>query len=349
MRKQLFTLLCGLCVSLLTSAQVPTNISESNPLDLTGMVANASCENAPGWQHHSNEQAGTSGSHYAKNVALFNSSDYTGTGIESWTAKPVTSRDIIFQDLFLPAGEYVLEACVVAQVYVSDTQSGRNNGGISLFLGDNETECTSNKWQRLSVKLKTDKEGSVRIGVRANSTNKNTWIGLADVHLKMTSIGDITSAISLDENYDTYVVSKDIFSNVYLHKYLPQDRYVALCLPVAISEDVASTLFQSIASIKTAKLEDGKITFTTQTENSVEAGKVYLVKAKKTVDELICLGVSLITSTMPEPVKIGNLTLHGTYRVHEHTTGSYILNYEGTAFVPATGRAHIKGFGAFIK
>lgn len=349
MRKLLFTLLCGLCASILSSAQSPTDISENNPLDLTGMVANATCGNAPGWQHHPKEQAGTGGSHYAKNVALFNSSDYAGTGIESWTASPVSNCDVIFQDIFLPAGEYILEACVVAQVYVSDTQHGNNNGGISLFMGEKETECTSNTWQRLSVRMKLNEESNVRIGVKANSINRNTWIGLADVHLKMTAAGDIRSAISLDENYDTYVVSKDILSNVYLHKYLPEDHHVALCLPVTLSEKTSADLFQSILSIKTATLSDGKITFTTQSEKSIEAGKVYLVKAKKTTDELIFLGTSLVTSAMPEPTKMGNLTLHGTYRVREHTAGSYILNNEGTAFVPANGRAHIKGFGAFIK
>lgn len=349
MKRTLLTLLLGLSACFTTSAQSPLDISESNPLDLTSMITNASCQNAPGWQHHTGEQAGTGGSNYAKDVALFNSSDYAGMGIESWTSAPVTNCDIIYQDLFLPAGDYILEACVVAQVYVSDTQHGANSGGIMLFMGDKQTRCTKNTWQRLSVKMSLSEEGYVRIGVKANSSNRNTWISIADVHLKMTAMGDTQSALSLDENYDTYLADKDLLANVFLHKYLPADKYVALCIPVSLSEEKASSHFQSIMSIQSATLKDSKITFTTQPEKTIEAGKVYLVKSKKTTDGLTPLGMSLVSATTPPVVKLGGLSLQGTYRVHEHRPDCYILNEDGDAFVPATGRAHINGFGAYIK
>lgn len=349
MKKHFLTLFLGLGIWLMASAQNPSHISEDNPLDLTTMVANASCQNAPGWQHHAGEQAGTGGSNYAKNVPLFNSSDYAGTGIESWTANPVTNRDIIYQDLFLPAGNYVLDACVVAQVYVSDTQHGANNGGISLFMGDKQVGCTKNTWQRLSVKMTLNEEGYVRIGLKANATNRNTWISLADVHLKMTAMGSTQASLSLDENYDTYVLNKDLLSNVFLHKHLPADRLVPLCLPLSLTGEQASAMFQSIQSIKSASLKNGRITFTTQEEHTIKAGKVYLVKAKTTIDGLTPLGMALVSATLPQEVKLGEFTLCGTYRVREHIPGCYILNEEGNAFVPATGRAHINGFGAYIK
>lgn len=338
------------CFGLPLVAQTTSDISDSNPLDLTSMIANATCENAPGWQHHSGEQAGTGASNYSKNVALFNSIEYAGTGIESWTANPVTNREIIFQDLSLPAGTYTLEACVVAQVYVSDTAHGKNDGGIFLFMGEEQTECTSNTWQRLTVKVELKKEGRVRIGLRAGTNNKNTWISLADVHLHMTAMGNGTqSRLSLDENYDTYAVSKDQLTNVYLHKYLPADRYVPICLPISLSEQTASSIFKDIKSIKSFTQKDYMITFTTQSETTIEAGKVYLVKSKNTTDALTPLGMALVSASMPKETKIGNWSLCGTYRVREHISGCYILNDAGNTFVPATGRSHIKGFGAYIK
>lgn len=351
MKKLLYHLFCLLfSLSLPLVAQTTPDISESNPLDLTSMITNATCENAPGWQHHSGEQAGTGSSNYSKNVALFNSLDYAGAGIESWTANPVTNREIIFQDLSLPAGTYILEACVVAQVYISDTAHSKNDGGIFLFMGEEQTECTSNTWQRLTVKVTLEKEGTVRLGLKAGANNKNTWISLADVHLYMTAMSSETqSVLSLDENYDTYAVSKDLLTNVYLRKYLPADRYVPICLPISLSEQTASSVFKDIKSIKTLAQKDNMITFTTQPETTIEAGKVYLVKAKTTTDALTPLGMALVSASMPKETKIGNLTLYGTYRVREHISECYILNDTGNAFVLATGRTHIKGFGAYIK
>lgn len=340
----LFAILCWTA----THAQGLSGISEEDPLDLTSLVANAKCQNAPGWQHHGGEQAGTGGSNYAKTVALFNSADYNGSGIETWTSAPVTNTDLIFQDLTLPAGQYELSACVVAQVYVSDTQHGANNGGISLFMGDKQIECKSNTWKRLSLQVSVPQNGIVRIGVKAGATNRNTWIALADVHLKMTALTGNVQPLALNEKYDTYPTNAGMLANVLLNKYLPADHPTTLCLPFALSEAKTSELFASVQSITSATAKGNEIAITTRAESSIEAGKAYIVVARKAIEGTLDLGPVLLGESHPAEVSFGGITLRGNYRVYEHVANSYTLNAEGTAFIPAEGRGRMKGFGAFM-
>ena len=317
-------------------------------MDITALVANAECKDFRGWQHHNGEEAGTSNTNFTKNVELFNSNEYSGLGIESWTGNPQTDKELIFQTIELPAGDYEFDACVVAQEYVSDTEHGNNTGGIFLFIGDKKVECTSNVWKRYKVKYTQEKDGVVQIGVKADGTNKNTWICLADVHLMMMRHGTISNRIALDENNDTYVMNKGGLAHFSLQKYLPKNRYTTLCLPFALDNKQCASLFSSIKSIEGLDKVGTGYNVTTKVEKSMEAGKVYIVKAKKALEYIDDLGIYCVSAKMPTPVQFGTVMLYGTYHTWENKAGSYILNNEGTAFIPSNGKK-IKGYGGFIK
>ena len=328
-----------------------------DPVDVTGVVANAKCQNAPGWQHHSGEQAGTGGSNYCKQIALFNSTDYSGAGIESWTASPVTSNtDLIFQDVTLAPGRYRLSACAVAMVYISDTQAGASNGGIFLKAGNEQVEVKTQRWKRYELEFNvTAGQETVRIGLASNATNRNTWLSIADVHLTMTEVGEGASRVALDEHYDTYPFRSGAICQVSLNKYFPTTRLTTLCLPFNLTEAQCQELFSEVKTLSGSKKTADKVTFTLKDAKTIEAGKCYLVRGKadnqsgSQKGSVIDLGVQLITAQQPAAYKVGVATLQGTFRQRDNIKDSYILSEDGTSFVKPEGRGRVPAYGWFIK
>lgn len=141
----------------------------------TFLVANPSCTESSGW---SKDSSNASASYNVSNSSL-DSDDYSGNGVEFWTASAQTNVNAIYQTINnLPAGIYTVTAIAMGQ-----NSSGSNDAGLYLFANDGQTQVTTSVWGAYEVDGIVGTDGTLTIGLYMSSDNANRWVAIANVNL----------------------------------------------------------------------------------------------------------------------------------------------------------------------
>ncbi len=357
MKTKTFFLLISACILHAISSQAQDvseyannylDASPEHPYDVTHKVTNATCTENFGWNRHSSDAAAG----YNKYNSDFNSSVYSGTGIESWYWSPQKNCDLIWQDVEnLMPGKYLLRAYGVGQVYNDNARKGQNVGTLYLRGGNEMTVITSNKWQETELNCNVKADGKLRIGIYAGTDNANDWVSIANVRLYCigAELGK-TEPLALNEDYDVNAIRSDMSADVYLSKHLTSERFTWICLPFSMTDVQTQEWFREVRKATSATMQNNEITLETQTVTQIEAGVPYLVKTKENTPNMLHIGQVFVIKSTPATVNLGNgISLVGTYRREEGIENTYIPTGDGKTFIKNKEKLRIKGFNAYLQ
>lgn len=156
------------------------------------------------------------------------------------------------------------------------------------------------------------------------------------------------------ENDETTHVGAVTDAKVAIERTLSNKYWNTLCLPFSLDEDQITATFDggTITEFSNVNAEGTVMTFKEVT--SIEAGKPYLFKPAKTVENPVFEGVT-ITSADAGSVTVtntnGNYAFVGTYSKKDMATdqSEVFITTSGKLSYPAAGTNTIKGMRAFIQ
>ncbi len=322
------------------------NATAEHPLDVSSWLQNASCQDNYGWSRNSQDAAAG----YNKHNTEFDSDAYKGIGIESWYWTPVTNADLIWQEItnLLP-GTYVVTAYAVGQVYNDAANKGKCQPGLYLMANGNRTPVTSNKWEKLSVTCTVKSGESLKIGIAADEDNLNDWTSISQVTLECIAPGKAED-IALSEDYDVTCVRGTSFANVMLKCNIPDDQLSTLCLPFDVDSTLTDKCFSEVWAVSEATPHGNEVILITSACDSIEAGQVYLVKAKDGSKSCYEFGNVLVdmTTVGTRSLADGN-NLRGTYRQVLTTHPVWVLQEDGKTCHRVDAPTDLKAFGGCIE
>lgn len=320
--------------------------SQNHPYDVSYMAANSTCNENYGWERSPSDAS----SGYNKHNPEFDSPTYSGVGIESWYWTPLQNARLIWQEIkgLLP-GQYLIKAKVVGQVYNDQTHKGQNRGSLYFRANDQQVAVTSAVWQDVEINCTVEAGTPLYIGLEAGSDNANDWVGLTQVSISCTEIGQ-PEKIAFNENYDILPIRDYTYADIKLSKKILYEQLSWICLPFDLDKKTAGSYFSEINEIISARHdENDDIELTVKPTECLTFGKVYLVKPIDQSLEVLQINKAIIKPGKPEPVNLGDgVTLCGTYNLTGELEGRYIPSENNLQFTKADRYSKAKGFGAYL-
>ena len=172
--------------------------------DYTSCLRNAHCsDNTPGWVRNSvNKTRG-----YVVNNPNDLGPECQGIGIEfwvhhdpsNWEYGDVANKDLLWQMATsrIPVGQYVISAYAAGRYQDTTNQL---TGELLFFAGDATVAVPSNKFQAVQVTTTVGLE-PLKVGLRAGADNKNNWVAISQVQVKLqNTLASLQAAIGVAES-----------------------------------------------------------------------------------------------------------------------------------------------------
>lgn len=151
---------------------------------------------------------------------------------------------------------------------------------------------------------------------------------------------DAPEAVVLNEN-DTTAPEAAACVNVTLNKSLKDGHWNTLCIPFTMSKPEGWQVYEL------GSAEGDNLNFIKSTDDSLFAGKPYLVKPAADMTYITVKGVAINPSTSND-VTVGGYTMTGSYTATTVPKGAYFFSNNGFYLADEANSVELKGFRAYI-
>ena len=315
-------------------AQFDCTFMLTNP-DLTGLKDWAP---ADGW---AGENSGNSQVMYNTDVQ---GADEKPWFYEFWSYNPYTSKFNLYLTTTLPEGTYNMECYAFAQCASNTSTRDEEPApqGISFSVNDTDGSfITSTVMEPASLEFVNDAEQEVKIGLKAQTGNNRTWMGIGYVQLFKVP----AKAFTLDEN-TAWDNTKSGAGDVILNRNI-KEGINTLTLPFSMTQAEVEDNFGAGSVVYALKAYDADlqlISFTTH--EGIVPNVPCLLKATDDGNTYLLEGRTIVAG---EPEAKGtDVTMIGTYAASiKVPTGSYIIHDDQIYYVNSD--VSLKNTRAYIK
>ena len=304
--------------------------------DYTQYIRNASCaynEHSGVGSNRSWQRNGSAGGYAEAPAAI--TPDGSVVGISYWNGSAQTDMNLIYQTVGnLPAGKYRLSGKAAATAW-NNNSGNDNRSGVYFFAGDEQVEVTTAQYGDYTVGFSVENDGdAVTLGLRAGSSNGNTWCFLSG--LTLLRFSDVT----LRETGTGMPEEDALVGSVTVERTLKGGKWNTLCLPFSM-EKPSGWQVKTLTGEGESK---GSLVFTDAA--AIESGMTYIVKPDADVSEIKAENVTISTETIASTTD--NYTMTGNFVQQYVPLGAYFISDNKFYLADKADAVTLKGYRAYI-
>ena len=322
------------------------NPTSGNKFDLTFMLTNPDLTGLTTWapaNGWAGENTGNSQVMQSNDVASDDNRNYF---YEFWSYNPYENGKFnLYLSVELPQGTYDMECLAFAQCAGNTSTGGQTPVTNGITFSANETDgsyITSTVLNEASLTFVNETTQNVKIGLKAQSGNNRTWMGIG--YVKLYKVTAQTFEIDEKEKWDNTASGA---GDVTLNRTI-KAGFNTLVLPFSMTQTEVETTFGSDSKVYVASSYNAKtdnISFTTH--DGISPNMPCLLEATEAGTSYTIQNRTIVASE-GEPVANGNnVSMTGTYlETMTVPEGSYIISNNMIYLVDS--EVALKGTRAYI-
>ena len=329
------------------------NPTDDAQFDLTFMLTNPDLTGLPTWAPADGWDGENTGNSQVMQSNDVQASDGRNYFYEFWSNEPYDNGNFnLYLTVNLPEGTYNMECLAFAQCAANSSTAGQTpaTNGISFSANDTDgSYITSTVLDEASLTFVNTTTQDVKIGLKAQSGNNRTWMGIG--YVKLYKVPAQSFEISEESAYDT---TQEGAGDVTLTRTIKADNtWNTIWLPFSMTaaelqatfgDDVEIAQFSEIPNQNTPG--QSTINFDTMNTPAISPNVPVLLKTSTPGTSYTIEGRTIVAGT---PIVSGtNFDFVGTTVANtDIDSGDYFIS--NNQLFTSTGKSKVKGTRAYLK
>ena len=318
----------------------------TNP-DLTGLTT---WQSAAGWAGENNGNSQVMKSDAVK------ATDGRNYFYEFWSNDPYENGKFnLYLTVNLPEGTYNMECLAFAQCASNSSTSGQTPAANGITFSANDTDgsyITSENLDEASLTFVQSIVGDVKIGLKAQTGNNRTWMGIGYVELYKVPAAapvDLNEAEAYDYTYDGAATAK-LTREIY-------EGFNTVMLPFSLTASEIETVFGEGTLYSFTGADAGKLEFATSENLAANTPYLFKATADKSLNAVEIEARTFVAATAAQVATTGtDYNFVGTYTPYAKDADAnpivagadYVLGADNN-FHLTTVKNALKAFRAYIQ